>query len=204
MIKPNTIDTIKNFSDNRKDSGYQLEPPSGISPSVIIFGEEHTDIIERKDQADLIKELGIPKFVLLAEAKDYFTSMKGKYGCEEVILCDLENGDKDKKQRELLRSYFTPQELERCDYDFETDSHFETLARNYPDLKLKQQFYDAREKEMGEIIRSNQSRESSKPIVVIIGHLHAREDSEVHKILEKYKIDHICIWNKKAVEEFIW
>ncbi|MBU4010143.1 MAG: hypothetical protein KJ882_05200 [Proteobacteria bacterium] len=204
MIEPNTIDKLKNFSDNRKDSGYQLEPLSGISPSVIIFGEKHTDNTERKDQKDLIKNLGLANFVLLAEDEGYFTSWKGKYGCEEVTLCDLEKGDKDKKQRELLRRYLTAQDLEKYDFAFETDHLFGICAENYPDLKLKQQFNDAREKEMGEIIRSNHSRESSKPIVVIIGHYHAREDSEVHKILEKEKIDHICIWNKKAVKEFIW
>jgi hypothetical protein len=200
MIEPNIIDKIKNFSDNRKDSGYQLEPPSGISPSVIIFGEKHTDSTERIDQEDLLKKLRLPNFVLCAEAKDYFKSMKRKYGCEEVILCDLEEGDKDKKQRELLMRYLPAQELEKHDFGFETDHLFGICAENYPDFKSKQQFNDDREKEMGEIIRSYRSIESSKPIVVIIGHYHAREDSEVHKILEKEKIDHICIWNKKAVK----
>lgn len=195
MIEQNTINKIKDFVDNRKDIGYQFEPPSGISPSVIIFGEKHTDPMERKDQEDLIKELGLAKFVLLAEDEGYFENWKGKYGCCEVALCDL--NDKAIKQIELLRNNL--QIHDDFGYGVGVDTFFDRCVERHP--YLMKLFYDAREKEMGEIIRSNYSRELSKLIVVIIGHYHARKDSEVHKILEKEKIDYICIWNKKAVKE---
>lgn len=196
MTELNTINKIKNFADNRMKIGYQFEPPSGISPSVIIFGEKHTDQTERKDQEDLINNLGLANFVLLAEAKDYFKRWEGKYGCCKVALCDLKKRDKDKKQKELLNSHLTTQELENIkDYGCGIDTHFDHCVEKFP--YLMQLFNNAREKAMGEII----CREKSKPIVVIIGHNHAKKDSKVHKILEKEEVDHICIWNEKAVEE---
>ncbi len=201
MIEPNTINKIKNFSDNRKDSGYQLESSSGISPSVIIFGEKHSDKTERKDQEDLIKNLGLANFVLLAEDESHFESWKGKDGCEEVILCDLELKEKDENRKELLRKHLPPQEFERLSgiFDDSVETFFDNCVQRFP--YLMQLFYDSREKKMGEIICSNHSKEPSKLIVVIIGSYHARKDSEVHKILEKNEIDHICIWNEKAVEQ---
>lgn len=203
MTEPNIIKKIQSFVDNRKD--YRFESPSGINPSVIIFGENHGDAPEIKELKDLIKELGLANYVLLAEHKLYFeNNWKGKYGCSEVVCCDLKKEDKDKKQRELLRKHIPTQELEKlrriCAGLSDEEHHiFDCCIEEYP--YIMKLFYDAREKEMGEIIRSNHPREPSESIVVIIGHYHAREDSEVHKILEKEEIDHTCIWNEKAVEE---
>jgi len=165
MIEPNIINKIKNFADNRKYIGYQFEPPSGISPFVIIFGEKHTDSTERKDQENLIKELGLTKFVLLAEDEGHFNSWKRKYGCEEVILCDLKTNDKDRKRIELLRRHLPTQELERLRRIFDgflggVGSLFDNCVQSFP--YLMQLFYDAREKEMGEIIRCNPLKRTFK------------------------------------------
>ncbi len=146
------------------------------------------------------RELGLQTYVLLAEDYGYFKNWEGKYSCE-VVLCDLKKENKDKKQIELLRNYLPPQEFEKLKiyggFEDGADTFFEKCARKYP--YIMQLFYDAREKEMGEITR-NHSKESLKPIVVIIGHYHARKDSEVHKIPEKEKIDHICMWNEEEVK----
>lgn len=202
MTETNIIEKIQRFVDNKEDrEDYRFEKPSGINPSVIIFGEKHSDFIEINDIVDLITKLGFVKFVLLAEHKLYFeNNWKEKYGCSEVILCDLEAEDQDKKQKELLRSNLSTEELKEFeDFGFGTDSYFEGYVQKFP--YLMKLFYCDKEKAMGEIICRCKSRETSKPIIVIIGHYHAREDSEVHRILEKEKIVHICIWNEKIVEE---
>ncbi len=41
---------------------------------------------------------------------------------------------------------------------------------------------------------------SEGPIIAFIGHIHAREKSEIHKYCKNNNINYICIWNKKKVK----
>lgn len=58
---------------------------------------------------------------------------------------------------------------------------------------------DIRETRMGELVLGK-PKESSEPLIVIIGNWHARPASKVHEILNKH-IDYICIWEHGAVIE---
>jgi len=40
---------------------------------------------------------------------------------------------------------------------------------------------------------------SERPVIALIGHIHAREKSEIHKYCKNNNINYICIWNKKKV-----
>lgn len=175
-------------------------------PSVVIIGECH-EPLERCCQEGFIKEFR-PKYVLIEKLRalsydpetdcikfrddativeddllqlkdfeddyDYYKKMSKKYNIQ-LIGCDFSHGELNKLSEDLGIPSFG-----RGDFD---------------DIR----FDDAREKKMGEIVL-NYSGSSSKLIMVIIGHWHARCDSKIHEKLKGY-IDYICIWSKKAVNE---
>jgi hypothetical protein len=178
MIKLKVIEEylqcIKNLVNNENKKAYQSKP-YGEEHTVVILGEKHGDSIEECCQEKLIKDL-VPKYLLVENiTNDVFRIWGEKYGCK-VVLCDLESHEKENKRRKL---------------GFKNFGFNESVSAEYE--SLKPQLNDAREIKMGEIIMDNYSRESSKPLLAIIGHKHAMEKSKIHSTL-KEKVGYITIW----------
>jgi hypothetical protein len=156
----------------------------GDNPMVVIVGEKHSEVIERRFQEKLIEKLG-PKYVLIEafkegdEKNEWFKRWKEKYGCE-LITCDLSEREKRDLRRKLI--------------GYEDQFSFEVLAGP----ESKQRYDDAKEMRIGEIILDYSGR-SSKPLIAIIGHWHTRNDSKIHDKLKEH-IDYICILDKEKVE----
>lgn len=179
MIELEVIEDLINIVNNNKKTGCRINLGIG-NPSVVILGEKHGDPIERQHQENLIEKLR-PEYVLVEDiTNDDFTMWEEKYGCK-AELCDLSHQEKETTKHNL---------------GFRDFGFIDSVSTE--DELLKSQFYNARENKMGEII-INYSKESSKPIIVIIGHYHASEKSKIHEFLEQGKIDYICIWNETAI-----
>ncbi len=84
--------------------------------------------------------------------------------------------------------------------DYDANSvivEFEECKIMNPDLERPES--DGREIKMGEIIIEF-SKESSEPVIAIIGNWHARCDSKIHETLKGH-INYVCIWNEEWVEK---
>ncbi|MDO8728072.1 MAG: hypothetical protein Q7J35_18625 [Candidatus Methanoperedens sp.] len=143
----------------------------------IIKNIEHTCILD-KDNNDISKnwhsyvvDMGIESEIIIKK-RDF---------CFKLILCDLSDKEKNDVQKNLLNRL--PEELTKCEYDF--DAFYE----NHPELNLKRLFYNEREKRMGENVIKYLDRKS---IIVLIGHEHAGECSNIHNILKD--INYIALW----------
>lgn len=111
----------------------------------------------------------------------------------KLILCDLSDSEKEKIQKDILEKL--QEECKKLNYFSNINDVFDRCDEIHPELNLKRLFYDKREKRMGEkalkcIIGSE------KPIIVIIGHEHAGECSNIHNLL-KGKTNYISIWKSK-------
>ncbi len=58
-----------------------------------------------------------------------------------------------------------------------------------------------RENKMGEII-IEYVQKTIKPVIVIIGHTHARYESKIHQVLKGH-VNYICIWNEAIANKEI-
>lgn len=113
--------------------------------------------------------------------------------CFKLILCGLSDKEQTCVQNNLKMRL--PKELIKKDFGF-SDS-FDTIDKDHPEQNLNRLFNNEREKRMGENI-IKYSNKSQKSIIVIIGHEHAGECSNIHNILKKGKgINYIVLWRNK-------
>ncbi len=210
MIELNIIDDLVN-NTKKVFKGYQFKQYGDNKPTAVILGENHVEktetTLERCFQENLIRTLK-PKYVLIEVLSDLnensicFEHWREKHNCK-LEPCDLSDQEKADRMREILNRYpLMLSGLENCHDALEVISYFEYCKNSstrsmYPDLELLE--YDARETRMGENIIKF-SKESSEPVIEIIGHWHARCDSKIHETLEGY-INYVCIWNEEWVDK---
>lgn len=157
---------------------------------LIILGEEHGDPIEHECQEELIKKItldyGLIEHPILKEGlEDKFKSIRFE-------LCDFSDEEKKIVQKDILKCYLPQKFDEIICYPYDSiDSFFYGCAIEHK--CIDQIFRAKREKKMGEIIIENLGN-SSKTIIAIVGHSHAMESSNIHKVLKKEKISYITIW----------
>jgi hypothetical protein len=162
---------------------------------LIIIGEKHSD--SKICQFELIKNVN-PEYVL----SENIGALKD--ACKNINIepCDLSEEEKKDIQKELLKLYLPHKynelitcHLRVCPYSESScvDRFFDSCSKEHK--CLNQKFRGKREKKMGEIT-INRLRESSKPIIVIIGHDHAMESSMIHYVLKE--ISYITIWKDGA------
>lgn len=159
---------------------------SGMEKNVIILGVMHSNNKEYNCYECLIERI-TPSFILYEAS--YNSGNEPIYRYHEFynwienhnfrsISCDLT----DKKTDTIINENSCNYRIER--YDSQISDRL---------------YYNEREKRMGKnIIRH---KKSDEPIIVIIGHEHAGEWSNIHNIL-KGKIDYIAFWkNNKCCKE---
>ncbi len=166
---------------------------SKIDLQIIVLGVMHSNEKEYNCYENIIKSIR-PKFVLV-EDLDFNNLQSLANECHfELVLCDLSDQEKEIMQEEILINNNLKDEYEKSNYFSDIDTVFQNCDVTHPELNLKRLFYDKREKRMGE--EALKYMGSDKPIIVIIGHEHAGECSNIHNLL-KGKTNYISIWKSK-------
>jgi hypothetical protein len=136
---------------------------------ICILDKDNNDISD--DWHSYVDDMGIESEIIIKK-RDF---------CFKLILCDLSDKEKNDVKEKLLNEL--PKELTKYRIDFEQ------FCGEHSELNLKRLFYNEREKRIGENVIKYLDRKS---IIVLIGHEHAGECSNIHNILKE--INYIALW----------
>ncbi len=144
---------------------------------------------------------------LIDNVRDIFCCYQVKqYGNAEIstiIIGEKHNNAIERCLQRNLVKMFNPEYAlieDNIHPDFDNWEHEYNLKIVHCDAE-KLNTTAIRENKMGEIIIDHVPK-TTKPVIVIIGHTHARYESKIHQVLKGH-VNYICIWNEAIANKEI-